>query len=385
MECLLRSDAKLARDLRVEMTDITPILSAPSVSIVVPAFNEIEVLPAFHRRLSDVMGRTSLSWEVVYVNDGSTDGTLAALEVLCTTDPRVALVNLSRNFGKEIALTAGLDHARGTEAIVVIDVDLQDPPEVIPLLIAEWRRGFDVVYARRRMRQGETWLKKATAAAFYRVMRRVSDKVEIPADTGDFRLMSRRALEALLALRERHRFMKGLFAWIGFPTTGVLYDRAPRAAGTTKWNYWHLWNFSLEGLTSFTVAPLKVATYLGLITAFLAACYGAIIIFRTVVWGNPVAGYPSVMVVVLILGGIQLVTLGIIGEYLGRVFNEVKARPLYLAERFLPSRYDATENPGLSPPVNKRSLDLLVPHTPRHPTPTETATMPSKPHSDTVA
>jgi glycosyltransferase involved in cell wall biosynthesis len=304
---------------------------------VVPAYNEQEVLPAFLARLVPVMDGLGLPWEVVFVNDGSRDTTLEVMLGLQAHEPRVAVVNLSRNFGKEIALTAGLDHAAASEAVVVIDADLQDPPEVIPDLVAAWRRGFDIAYAQRRVREGETWLKKATASAFYRVMQRIGGKVHLPANTGDFRLMSRRALDALLTLREQHRFMKGLFAWVGFPATPVLYDRAPRAAGTTKWNYWKLWNFSLEGITSFTVGPLKIATYLGLVTAVFAAFYGVQIILKTLIWGNPVAGYPSLMAVVLFLGGVQLMTLGIIGEYLGRVFNETKGRPLYIVERHLPS------------------------------------------------
>lgn len=316
---------------------IRPAEARPVLSVVVPAYNEQEVLPTFHARLAPVMEAIGLPWEVVYVNDGSRDRTLTIMEGLKAADPRVALVNLSRNFGKEIALTAGLDHAAATDAVIVIDADLQDPPEVIPDLVAAWRQGFDVAYARRRAREGETWLKKATAKAFYRVMQKVGGKVELPADTGDFRLISRRALDALLALREQHRFMKGLFAWVGFPSTPVLYDRAPRAAGETKWNYWRLWNLSLEGITAFTVGPLKVATYLGLFTAIVAGIYGLQLIIRTILFGNPVAGYPSLMAVVLFLGGVQLMTLGIIGEYLGRVFNETKGRPLYIVERHAPS------------------------------------------------
>ena len=237
-----------------------PDPDAPALSVVVPAYNEQEVLPEFHRRLAAALADIGMAWEVVYVNDGSRDTTLAVMLGLQATDPRVAVVNLSRNFGKEIALTAGLDHARGSEAIIVIDADLQDPPELIPTLVGTWREGFDIVYAQRNTREGETWLKKATAAAFYRVMQRLGGKVQLPPDTGDFRLLSRRAIDALLTLREQHRFMKGLFAWIGFPAKAVRYDRAPRAAGETKWNYWKLWNFSLEGITSFTVAPLKAAT-----------------------------------------------------------------------------------------------------------------------------
>jgi glycosyltransferase involved in cell wall biosynthesis len=315
----------------------SPAEARPVLSVVVPAYNEQEVLPIFHARLTPVMEAIGLPWEVVYVNDGSRDRTLTIMEGLKAADPRVALVNLSRNFGKEIALTAGLDHAAATAAVIVIDADLQDPPEVIPDLVAAWRQGFDVAYARRRAREGETWLKKATAKAFYRVMQKVGGKVELPADTGDFRLISRRALDALLSLREQHRFMKGLFAWVGFPSTPVLYDRAPRAAGETKWNYWRLWNLSLEGITAFTVGPLKVATYLGLVTAIIAGIYGLQLIIRTILFGNPVAGYPSLMAVVLFLGGVQLMTLGIIGEYLGRVFNETKGRPLYIVERHAPS------------------------------------------------
>lgn len=314
----------------------------PALSVVVPAYNEEEVLPEFHRRLAAVMEGLGLPWEVVYVNDGSRDGTLAVLLSLRERDPHVSVVNLSRNFGKEIALTAGLDHARGSAAVIVIDADLQDPPEVIPELVRTWREGYDVVYAQRRARAGETWLKRATAAAFYRIMERLGGRVKLPRDTGDFRLMSRRATDALLTLREQHRFMKGLFAWIGFPSKAVLYDRAPRAAGTTKWNYWKLWNLSLEGITSFTVAPLKVATYLGLVCAIGSLGYGTFMVVRTLLFGNPVPGYPSLITVMLFLGGVQLVTLGIIGEYLGRVFNETKGRPLYIVERHLPSRAPST-------------------------------------------
>jgi glycosyltransferase involved in cell wall biosynthesis len=342
------------------MNTVSPVMlrpagaPRPALSVVVPAYNEQEVLEAFHARLVPVMDAIGLPWEVVFVNDGSRDRTLAIMLALQTADPRVAVVNLSRNFGKEIALTAGLDHAAATEAVVVTDADLQDPPEVIPELVAAWRRGFDIAYAQRRVREGETWLKKATASAFYRIMQRIGGRVQLPPNTGDFRLMSRRSLDALLAMREQHRFMKGLFAWVGFPSTPVLYDRAPRAAGTTKWNYWKLWNLSLEGITSFTVGPLKIATYLGLATAVIAAGYGALIVFRTLIWGNPVAGYPSLMAVVLFLGGVQLMTLGIIGEYLGRIFNETKGRPLYIVERFAPSGLGARQ--ASSPPSGAQRI-----------------------------
>jgi glycosyltransferase involved in cell wall biosynthesis len=278
-------------------------------------------------------------WEAVYVNDGSQDGTLALMQALRRTDPRLAIVNLSRNFGKEIATTAGLDHARG-DAVIVIDADLQDPPEVIPDLVAAWRDGVDVVYAQRRRRQGEHWAKRASAALFYRLMQRFGP-VRLPCDTGDFRLMSRRVVDAVLQLREQHRFMKGLFAWVGFPSRAVPYDRAPRHAGGSKWSYWSLWNLALEGITSFTVMPLRLATYLGLLVAASSAIYAAEVVVKTLILGNDVAGYPSLMTVVLFLGGVQLMTLGVIGEYLGRVFNETKGRPLYLVERFVPSEQPA--------------------------------------------
>lgn len=317
----------------------------PALSVVVPCYNEQEVLPEFHRRLDAVLAAQDLPWEVVYVNDGSRDATLGLMLDLAATDPRVAVVNLSRNFGKEIALTAGLDHARGSEGVVVIDADLQDPPEVIPELLAAWRRGFDVAYAQRSARHGEGWLKRATAAGFYRLMQRLGGRVALPPDTGDFRFMSRRALDALLQLREQHRFMKGLFAWVGFPSTAVPYARAPRAAGTTKWNWWKLWNLSLEGITSFTLGPLKLASYMGLAVAALAAIYMAQLLLKTILFGNEVAGYPSLMAVVLFMGGVQMMMLGIIGEYLGRIFNETKRRPLYIVERHLRSGLVPAESP----------------------------------------
>lgn len=307
------------------------------VSVVVPAYNEEAVLPALHARLAALFERLpAYRWELVLVDDGSRDGTAAQMRALQQQDARIAVIELSRNFGKEIAMTAGLDHARG-DAVVVIDADLQDPPELIETLLARWRDGFDVVYAQRSHRRGETWLKKATAAGFYRVMSRLS-RVEIPRDTGDFRLMSRRALDALLQLRERHRFMKGLFAWVGYPSTAVRYERDPRAAGQTKFNYWRLWNLALEGLTSFSTAPLRLATYLGLGVGLYALAYGAWVIAKTLLWGESVPGYPSLMVTMLFLGGVQLFCIGVLGEYLGRIFGETKGRPLYLVQHYGPAQ-----------------------------------------------
>jgi polyisoprenyl-phosphate glycosyltransferase len=314
-----------------------PAVGTPSrvtFCVIVPAFNEAAGLDEFHRRLAATMDRLDRQWNVLYVNDGSTDDTLQVLRAIHARDRRVALINLSRNFGKEAAMTAGLDRA-DADAVIIIDADLQDPPELIQDLVAVWRNGFDIAYAQRRARQGETWLKRTTAALFYRLMEDVG-KVRMPRDTGDFRLMSRRVVEAVRAMREDHRFMKGLFAWVGFPSKAVLYERAPRHAGRTKWTYWTLWNLAIEGITSFTVMPLKVASYLGLAVSLAAALFIVQLVVRTVLFGNPVAGYPSLMAVVLFLGGVQLLTLGVIGEYLGRVFNETKQRPMYFVESFLP-------------------------------------------------
>ena len=322
------------------MTDPTPVRHleprrARLLSVVVPTMNEDAVLDEFHSRVSAVLDKLPLRSEVVYINDGSTDATLAAMKRLRSRDPRVAIVDLSRNFGKEIALTAGLDHAKG-DVVVIIDADLQDPPELIPELLAGYQEGYDVVYAQRRVREGETWFKKATAFAFYRVIQRLT-RVKIPADTGDFRLLSRRALDSLQALREQHRFMKGLYAWVGYPQKPVLYDRSPRHAGQTKWNYWGLWNFAIEGITSFSTAPLKLASYLGIFVAMGSLLYALWIVYKTIAFGEDVRGYPSLMVVILFLGGVQLITIGILGEYLGRMFDETKGRPLYFVTEYTPS------------------------------------------------
>ena len=307
------------------------------ISIVVPVYNEADGIAEFHRRLAAVCARLQEQSEIIYVNDGSRDDSYAALQRLREDDAAVSVVNLTRNFGKEIALTAGLDHSSG-DAIVVIDADLQDPPELIPVLIQKWRdEQADVVFAQRRSRAGESWLKKTTAYGFYRIINALS-RQPIPVDTGDFRLMSRRAVEAVLLLRERHRFMKGLFSWIGYRQIAVPYDRDRRYAGGTTWNYWSLWNFSLEGITSFSILPLKMATYIGLVAALIAVLYGSYMVIRTLLFGNPVAGYPSLLVIVLFLGGVQLLSLGIIGEYVGRIFNETKQRPLYLVDRVLAAR-----------------------------------------------
>jgi glycosyltransferase involved in cell wall biosynthesis len=302
----------------------------PEVSLVVPCHNEAENLSTLYDRALAVMEQTGKSWEMVCINDGSKDDTLEQLLALHQKDPRVVVIDLSRNFGKEAALTAGLDHARG-DCAIPLDADLQDPPEVIPELLAKWQEGFDVVNAVRLSRDGESWLKRASAHAFYRVINRMSD-VDIPADTGDFRLLSRPVLEAIKTLPERRRFMKGLFAWVGFRTANVYYHREPRHAGATKWNYWRLWNFAVEGITSFSQVPLQLAAHMGLIVSALAFIYAVYLIIGTLVYGNPVRGYPSMMVTVLFLGGVQLIALGVIGEYLGRIYEETKGRPVYLVK-----------------------------------------------------
>lgn len=310
------------------------------LSVVVPAYNESPVVGEFHRRVTDVLCATGMDYEIIYVDDGSTDDTAAILSRLREQDQAVAIIELSRNFGKEVALSAGLDHAGG-DAVIIIDADLQDPPELIDEFLREWRNGYDIVYGRRTDRKGESWLKKTTAKWFYRVINRLSD-VEIPRDSGDFRLISRRALDALMSLRETHRYMKGLYAWVGFPQKDIPYLRQPRAAGETKWNYWRLWNFALEGITSFSDIPLKMSTYLGILTSSTAFIYGIYFLFRTLIYGNPVAGYPSLILVVLFLGGVQLICLGIIGEYLARTYNESKSRALYFVKGYHPSRSRAS-------------------------------------------
>jgi glycosyltransferase involved in cell wall biosynthesis len=313
-----------------------PVAAQSSLSVVVPVYDEEAVLGEFHRRLAAVLDALPGRAEIVYVNDGSRDGSHSLLVALRQSDPRVAVVDLSRNFGKEIAMSAGLDHAHG-DAVVVIDADLQDPPELIPDMVRAWREGFDVVLMRRKSRAQESWLKRATARAFYGAIGRMGT-IDIPENVGDFRLLSRRAVEALRRFPERSRFMKGLFAWIGFPCRELEYDRDGRHAGETKWNYWRLWNFALEGITSFSVVPLKAASYVGFATALVAFAYGVYVIGKTLLFGDPVRGYPTLIVVVLFLGGLQLMALGIIGEYLARMFIEVKQRPLYLVQQSLPAR-----------------------------------------------
>ncbi|NEP77508.1 MAG: glycosyltransferase family 2 protein [Okeania sp. SIO3C4] len=298
------------------------------LSIVIPFYNEEPNIPDLFERLISVLDPLEMTYEIICINDGSKDNTLKLLVEYYQDNPSIKVVNFSRNFGKEIAMTAGIDYSVG-DAVIPIDADLQDPPELIVEMIAKWREGYDVVYATRRSRQGESWLKQFTAQKFYRTIQRLTP-VEIPPDTGDFRLMDRKVVEALKKLPETNRFMKGLFSWVGYQQTSILYDRGLRFKGETKWNYWQLWNLAIEGITAFSSVPLKIWSYIGISISLISFIYASFLVIRTLIFGIDVPGYASLIVAILFLGGMQLLSLGILGEYLGRVHEEVKRRPLYL-------------------------------------------------------
>lgn len=303
------------------------------LTILIPAYNEEEVLPKLYTKLNQVLSSLSAyEFEILFVNDGSQDRTLDLIKKFQAEDRRISYVDLSRNYGKEIAMIAGLDYSQG-DAVVIIDADLQDPPELIPEMIKYWEEGYDDVYAKRSSRLGETWFKKSTACTFYKVLQKMS-KVPIQENTGDFRLLDRRCVEALKQLRETQRYTKGMFSWIGYNKKEILFDRNPRAAGQTKWNYLKLMDLAIEGITCFTTAPLRFSSFLGTLISIIAFIYMLVIILKTVLYGEPVQGYPSLMVIILFLGGIQLLSLGIIGEYIGRIFNEAKRRPLYFVDEY---------------------------------------------------
>lgn len=303
------------------------------VTILVPAYNEEAVLPMLYDRLKALMdANTAYNFEVLLVNDGSKDKTFSIMQELRSKDKRINYLNLSRNFGKETAMIAGLDYAKG-DCVIIIDADLQDPPELIPEMLQYWEQGYDDVYAKRKSRKGETWLKKFTSKMYYKVLQSMT-KVEIQKDTGDFRLLDRRCVEALKQIRESQRYTKGLFSWIGYNKKEILYDRDPRAAGQTKWNYKKLVDLSIDGITSFTTSPLRWSAILGILVSLAGFIYMLVIIIKTLINGVEVPGYASTMVVILFLGGIQLIFLGVIGEYLGRAFYETKGRPLYFIERY---------------------------------------------------
>lgn len=300
------------------------------VSIVAPAYNEETNIDMFYTEIVNVLTKITDNWEIICINDGSSDNTLGKLIDLHHKDNRVKVINLSRNFGKEAALTAGLDEAKG-DAIVPIDIDLQDPPELIIDMVKKWNLGYDVVYATRVKREGETFFKKLTAEYFYKIISKIS-KVEIPKNTGDFRLLDKKVLKHLKDLKETRRFMKGLFSWVGFRQISIEYVRKPRYSGETKYNYLKLWNFAIEGITSFSIAPLQLSMYIGFFSAFFAFFYAIFIAVRTIMFGIDVPGYSSLMVTVLFFGGVQLISIGIIGEYIGRIYDEVKNRPIYIVQ-----------------------------------------------------
>ncbi len=303
---------------------------SPTFSIIAPIYNEVDNIRPLYERISAVMNNTGEPWELVMVNDGSTDGSAAIMDALYEEDAaHVRVIHFARNFGHQIAVTAGMDHAHG-QAVILIDADLQDPPEVIVDLIAKWREGYEVVYAVRAEREGEGWFKLATAKLFYRLLYNITD-VDIPLDTGDFRLIDRKVVDAVSSMRERHRFIRGMVSWVGFRQTGVEYKRDRRYSGTTKYPLRKMLRFAWDGITGFSYFPLQLATILGFAIAGLNAFSILIVIYlRAFTDAEPLEGQATTLVMVLFLGSVQLISLGIIGEYLGRIYNEVKGRPLYI-------------------------------------------------------
>lgn len=305
---------------------------SPLLSLIVPVLNEAESLSAFYETVMPVLEAIDPAWEIVFIDDGSTDDTANQIKRLHENDARIKLLSFSRNFGKEAALSAGLETAEG-EAVIPMDVDLQDPPELIPVMVEQWRLGYQVVLATRSARKDDALAKRITAQWFYQLMQRLSE-TPIPPNVGDFRLMDRCVVEAIRQMPERTRFMKGILSWAGYSTTQVYYDRPSRQAGTTKFRFRNLWKLALDGVFSFSTLPLKVWTYLGAFISLAAFVYAGIIIIKTLMFGVDTQGYASLMTVILFLGGIQLMSLGILGEYIGRIYHETKRRPLYLiAER----------------------------------------------------
>ena len=305
-------------------------MNNPTISIIAPCYNEEETIEPFLRRIEEILAQINEPYEIVFINDGSKDNTLNVLLNAKQNFKNIRIINFSRNFGKEAALTAGLDKARG-EAAIPIDVDLQDPPELIKELVAKWREGYDVVLAKRADRTSDSFAKRVSADLFYKLNGKISN-VDIPNNVGDFRLMSKRVVEALKQLPENQRFMKGLFAWVGFKTTIVEYVREKREAGQSSFNGWKLWNFALDGITSFSTLPLRIWLYIGALVSFLSFLYGSFIILKTLIFGVDLPGYASLAVIMLFLGGIQLIGIGILGEYIGRIYSESKRRPSYIIE-----------------------------------------------------
>lgn len=303
------------------------------ISIIIPAYNEEESLPLLYDRLKDLMEKmNNYEFEILFVNDGSKDKTIEIIKDLRSKDERVSYVDFSRNFGKEIAMIAGLDYATG-DCVVFMDADLQDPPELIPELVKYWEEGYDDVYAKRRSRKGETWLKKFTSKMYYRILQHLTN-VEIQIDTGDFRLLDRRCVNALKKLRETDRNTKSMFSWIGYKKKAVLYDRDERVAGKTKWNYKKLIDLAIDGITSFTTSPLRISTYISIPTFIVLFIYFVYVIAKCFVVHEAIQAYQAIILLILFFSGVQILLFGIIGEYLGRIFNETKNRPLYLVNEY---------------------------------------------------
>ena len=302
------------------------------LSVLVPVYNEEECIRILYDRLVTVLSGLSCKSEILFVNDGSTDKTLSLVRELQSKDKNVSFIDLSRNFGKEIAMAAGIDYIKG-DALVIIDADLQDPPELIHEMVRELEKGYDDVYAKRLNRKGETPLKKITSKLYYRLLKDIAD-IPIQEDTGDYRMFSKRAIDALRKLKENERNMKGLFSYIGFKKKPIYYERDARVAGNTKWNYWKLTNLAIKGFTSFSKTPLRIVSFSGLAISLIAFIYLVTVVVRAAIWGDPVTGYPSLMSVILFIGGVQLLALGIIGEYLGIIFSETKKRPIYYINEY---------------------------------------------------
>jgi len=303
-------------------------MTSPIFTVVAPIYNELENIPELYQRVRDVMERTGEPWELILVDDGSTDGSTAVIRNLAENDSRVQPVIFARNFGHQIAVTAGVDYSRG-DAVIIIDADLQDPPEVILELIAKWREGYEVVYAVREEREGESWFKRTTASLFYRLIYRITD-VKIPLDTGDFRLMDHKVVQVMQQMREKHRFLRGMSAWVGFKQVGVTYKRKPRYAGETKYPFSKMFKLALNAITSFSYFPLQVATFIGFVAAGISVIAIPVVAILRLITGTALLGQATTLVIVLFLGGVQLISLGIIGEYIGRIYDEAKNRPLYI-------------------------------------------------------
>ena len=303
------------------------------ITLLIPCYNEQEVLEQLWLRLNTILGEISaVSFEILFINDGSTDNTLHVIKKLAAQHPQISYLDLSRNFGKELAMIAGLDYA-DSDAVIIMDADLQHPPELIPEMIAYWKEGYDDVCAKRRQRTGESFIRRWAANTFYSLLQKIST-IKIQEHVGDFRLLDRRCVEAIKLMRETQRYTKGIFSWIGYRKKEILFDSALRAAGTTKWSWLKLINLAIEGITSFTTFPLRLSSIAGLVISLISFAYMGWIIFNTLIFGDPVQGFPTLVSIILFLGGIQLIFLGVIGEYLARVFNETKRRPLYLVNEY---------------------------------------------------